>query len=145
MHVSFGYSHCNLITIGKSLCILRPGSHGDRGRCKINNVTVWDRKTGKQKIRLIRVGYHFLCKNNFKILASRRTWKSEKEVLIRSPYQKSLSEVLIRVISMTKMGLGHFSLDVSPQKIANNVVEIEAGMIKQYFSSRSWIGETIHC
>jgi len=28
-----------------------------------------------------------------------------------------------------------------PEKNANNVVEIEAGMIKQYFSSRSWNGE----
>jgi len=33
----------------------------------------------------------------------------------------------------------------SPEKNANNVVEIEAGMIKQYFSSRSWIDETICC
>jgi len=35
---------------------------------------------------------------------------------------------------------GHFP---PPEKNANNVVEIEAGMIKQYFSSRSWIDETI--
>jgi len=32
-----------------------------------------------------------------------------------------------------------------PEKTANNVVEIEAGMIKQYFSSRSWMDETIRC
>jgi len=25
------------------------------------------------------------------------------------------------------------------------IVEIKAGMIKQYFSSRSWIDETIRC
>jgi len=41
---------------------------------------------------------------------------------------------------------GHFSSpDFSPEKNENNVVEIEAGMIKQYFSSRSWIDETIRC
>jgi len=32
-----------------------------------------------------------------------------------------------------KAGLGHFPLE----KNANNVVKIEAGIIKQYFSSRS--------
>jgi len=32
-----------------------------------------------------------------------------------------------------------------PEKNANSVVEIEAGMIKQYFSSRSWIDETSRC
>jgi len=32
-----------------------------------------------------------------------------------------------------------------PEKNANNVVEIKAGMIKQYFLSRSWIDETIRC
>jgi len=39
-------------------------------------------------------------------------------------------------------GLGHFALDISPwtsppEKNVKNVVEIEAGMIKQYFSSTS--------
>ena len=32
-----------------------------------------------------------------------------------------------------------------PEKNANNVVEIEAGMIKQYLSSRNWIEEAIRC
>ena len=32
-----------------------------------------------------------------------------------------------------------------PDKNAYNVVEIEAGMMKQCFSSRSWIDETIRC
>jgi len=36
---------------------------------------------------------------------------------------------------------GHFP----PERNANNVVKIEAAMIKQYFSSRSWIYDTIHC
>jgi len=40
-----------------------------------------------------------------------------------------------------KTYLGHFP----PEKNANNTVEIEAGMMKQYFSSRSWIDETICC
>jgi len=48
------------------------------------------------------------------------------------------------------MVLGHFPTDISPrtfppEKNANNVVKIEAGMIKQYFSSTSWIDETIRC
>ena len=48
------------------------------------------------------------------------------------------------------MGLGHFPPDISPglfppEKNANSVVEIEAGMIEQYLSSRSWIDETIRC
>jgi len=48
------------------------------------------------------------------------------------------------------MGLGHFPPDISlrtfrPEKNANNVVEIEAGMIKQYFASRIWIDEAIRC
>jgi len=34
--------------------------------------------------------------------------------------------------------------DIPPANNANNVVEIEAGMIKQYFSSRSRFDETIH-
>ena len=48
-------------------------------------------------------------------------------------------------------GLGHFPRtfppDISPgfSPEVNNVVEIEAGMIKQYFSNRSWIDETIRC
>jgi len=47
-------------------------------------------------------------------------------------------------------GLGHFPRIFSPglfpsEKNANNVGEIEAGMIKQYFSSSSWIDETIRC
>ena len=48
-------------------------------------------------------------------------------------------------------GLGHFSPpDIPPglfplEKNANNVVEIEAGMMKQYFLGRSWIAETIRC
>ena len=48
-------------------------------------------------------------------------------------------------------GLGHFLPRtfppglLPPEKNAYNVVEIEAGMIKQYFSSRSWIDETIRC
>ena len=47
-------------------------------------------------------------------------------------------------------GLGHFPRTLPPEtfpqdKNANNVVEIEAGIIKQYFSSRSWIDETILC
>ena len=49
----------------------------------------------------------------------------------------------------TVRGLGissrTFSPGPTPEKNANNVVEIEAGMIKQYFSSRSWIDETIRC
>ena len=32
-----------------------------------------------------------------------------------------------------------------PDKNTNIVVEIEAGMIVQHFSSRSWIDETIRC
>ena len=39
------------------------------------------------------------------------------------------------------MGLVH----IPRKKTENNVVDIEAGMIKQYFSSRSWIDETILC
>ena len=44
--------------------------------------------------------------------------------------------------------LGSVPPDISPntfppEKYANNVVEIEAGMIKQYFSSIGWIDETI--
>jgi len=38
---------------------------------------------------------------------------------------------------------GHFpSGHFPPEKNANNIVEIEAGMMKQYFSGRSWIDET---
>jgi len=44
-----------------------------------------------------------------------------------------------------KWGLGHFPRTFLPEKNENNVVEIEAGMIKQYFSSRSWIDERICC
>jgi len=41
---------------------------------------------------------------------------------------------------------GHFPIELFLlEKNANKVVEIEAGMIKQYFSSRSWIDETIRC
>ena len=43
------------------------------------------------------------------------------------------------------MGLGHFPQTFPPEKNADNVVEIEAGMMKQYFSHRSWIDETIRC
>src|SRR6218665_2384708 len=48
------------------------------------------------------------------------------------------------------LGLGYFPRTFTPgisptDKNANNVVEIEAGMIKQYFSSQSWIDETIRC
>ena len=44
------------------------------------------------------------------------------------------------------MGLGHFPPELlTLEKNANNVVEIEDEMIKQYFSSRSWIDETIRC
>jgi len=44
-----------------------------------------------------------------------------------------------------KGGLGHFPPDFSPGENANNFVEIEAGMMKQHFSSRSWIDKTIRC
>ena len=43
---------------------------------------------------------------------------------------------------------GHIPRTFTPGENANNVVEIEAGMIKQYFSSissRCWIDETIGC
>ena len=54
------------------------------------------------------------------------------------------------VAGYQKMGLGHFPPDIStrtspPEKNAFNVVEIEAVMIKQYFSSRIWVDETIRC
>jgi len=55
----------------------------------------------------------------------------KKEVLQRGP------EVKLPVYQ--GISPGHFL----PEKYANNVVEIEAGRIKQYFSSRSWIDETI--
>ena len=35
--------------------------------------------------------------------------------------------------------------DIPPKKNANSVVEIEAGMMKQYLLNRSWIDETILC
>ena len=42
--------------------------------------------------------------------------------------------------------VGHFPHGLLiPENNANNVVEIEAGMIKQYFSDRSWIDEAILC
>ena len=69
-------------------------------------------------------------------MASHRIWKSEKEILIRSPYQSHQYD---------KDGSGTFPPGLPPQKNANNVVEIEAEMIQQYFSSRSWIDETTHC
>ena len=48
--------------------------------------------------------------------------------------------------SKTRMGLGHFPPGHFPfQKNANTVVEIEAGLMKQYLLSRSWIDETILC
>jgi len=36
-----------------------------------------------------------------------------------------------------------FPPDSLPEKIANSVVEIEAGMMKPYLLSRSWIDEII--
>jgi len=55
--------------------------------------------------------------------------------------------------STVSLGLGHFLRDISPRtfsldKNANNVVEIEAGLMKKYVLSRSWncwIDETILC
>jgi len=35
--------------------------------------------------------------------------------------------------------------DISPEKNANNVAQIEAELMKQYLFSRRWIDETIPC
>jgi len=46
---------------------------------------------------------------------------------------------------VSQTGLGNPPELFALEKNANNFVEIEAGMIKQYFSSRRWIDETIRC
>ena len=46
---------------------------------------------------------------------------------------------------MLFLGLGHTPRTFQLEKNANSVVEIDAGMIKQYFLSRSLIDEIIRC
>src|SRR6218665_3543129 len=42
-------------------------------------------------------------------------------------------------------GVGHFPRTFPPGENANNVSSMEVGMMKQYFSSRRWIDEIVHC
>jgi len=60
------------------------------------------------------------------------------------------NSMYITFVYCRTMGLGHYPVAFTPghfplEKNANNFVEIEAGMIKQYFFSRRWIDETIRC
>ena len=53
------------------------------------------------------------------------------------------SKQLLAIDGSRIFPLGHFPPGLPPEKYANNVVEIEAGLMKLYLFSRSWIDETI--
>jgi len=69
-----------------------------------------------------------------------RVWGKGVVPFTSVPTQKK-HKISAYIIWVQDISPGHFP----PEKNANDVVEIEDGMMKQYFSSTSWIDKTIRC